>query len=71
MTDRHPDWVKDLAFLQWELAANESARADGVITSAMYEYAREALRKEMASMEKSWEQGGGDDGGTRRHSASA
>lgn len=52
MTDERLDEVRDLAFLKWELVLNESAKTNGMITSPMYEYAREALKKEIAALEK-------------------
>lgn len=51
MTNEHLNRVKDLAFLKLELAANESAKANGLITTSMYEFARDALKKDIASLE--------------------
>lgn len=66
MTDEHLNRVRDLAFLKWELAANESARANGLITTTMYEFARDALQKDIAALEKlcytKVQNGGGSDG---------
>jgi hypothetical protein len=49
--DKHRDKVRDLAFLRWQLHANEGARASGLITAAMYEFARDALHKDIAILE--------------------
>lgn len=51
MEDEQHDRVKKLAFLKWELLANESAKEKGMITAAMYEFARDALKKDIAALE--------------------
>lgn len=45
MTTAIPDIVQNLAFAHWQLGANEKAYASKLITRAMYEFAREELRK--------------------------
>lgn len=66
MQDEHRERVEELAYLKWEFLANESARKDGVITAAMYEFARDALKKDIATLERLCynigKQGGGNDG---------
>ena len=37
--------IEDLAFLYWQFHANEKAYAAKLITTAMYEYARDELQK--------------------------
>ena len=74
MTQKQRDRVRDLAFLKWELAANHSAKADGLITVSMYEFARDALQKEIAVLEKlcnGTSGNGGDNGGAKVHTAGA
>ena len=39
--------IEDLAFAKWQTCVNEKAYADGLITKAMYEFAREELRKKI------------------------
>jgi len=51
MGDDHLDRVRELAYLKWQLLANESARANGLITASMYEFARDTLQKDIASLE--------------------
>ena len=51
MSDEHLELVKDLAYLKWELLANELAKENGLITTSMYEFARDALQKEIAALE--------------------
>ena len=51
MGDEHLDRVRELAYLKWQLLANESARANGLITASMYEFARDTLKKDIASLE--------------------
>jgi hypothetical protein len=51
MTDGCRKDVKDLAQLFWQLHMNEKARSSGLITSSMYEYAKNALHKEIAILE--------------------
>lgn len=74
MKHTHLDRVRDLAFLKWELATNESAKADGLITTAMYEFARDALKKDIAFLEKlcyNSNQNGGDTSGIKTDPKSA
>jgi hypothetical protein len=51
VTDEHRKDVKGLAQLFWQLHMNEKARTSGLITSSMYEYAKDALHKEIAILE--------------------
>lgn len=51
MEDEQYARVRELASLKWELLENESARAEGLITVSMYEYARDALKKDIAALE--------------------
>jgi len=37
--------IEDLAFLHWQYHANEKAYAAKLITTAMYEYARDELQQ--------------------------
>lgn len=74
MKDEHLDRVRDLAFLKWELAANESAKANGLITTSMYEFARDVLKKEIVSLEilcYNTDRNGGDNSGIKVHAATA
>lgn len=74
MTDKQRNRVEDLAFLKLELSLNESAKANGLITTSMYEYARDTLKKDIASLEilcYNTHQNGGDDSGIKTHSKSA
>ena len=52
MTEEHHERVKELAYLKWELLANESAKKNGLITTSMYEFARDALQKDIAILEQ-------------------
>ncbi len=51
MGDEHLDRVRELAYLKWQFLANESAKANGLITASMYEFARDKLQKDIASLE--------------------
>ena len=46
------DSVKDLAFAHWQYNANEKAYENRLITKAMYEFAREELRKTIERFSK-------------------
>ncbi len=50
VTDTHRRDVKNLAQLLWQLHMNEAARTNGLITASMYEFAKDALHKDIAKL---------------------
>lgn len=74
MGDEHLDRVRELAYLKWQLLANEAARVDGLITASMYEFARDTLQKDIATLEYlcyNVNNRGGSNIGTKMGSATA
>jgi uncharacterized protein YpiB (UPF0302 family) len=43
-------YVEDLSFAHWQYAANEKAYANKIITTSMYEFAKEKLQKKIDNL---------------------
>ena len=42
--------IENIAFLNWQLCANEKAYSANIITKSMYEYARNELKKQIEQL---------------------